>query len=347
MAAREPVHAQPAPGAVPHARSATSSTGRRSRCWRRARGSASPAPSSSTSSIPATACRSSGSGRSASSTATGAAASATTRAPARCSTRSMPLATERAGGLAWEYLFPFDGQNAAVGLLARPGHRACRRWRAPRRGCKRQADVFPVALRGLGIFQTAPPAGVRVPARQRRPLPAVLGPAAAVDPQRLHPVARRALRLRGADRRRRPRAALFDDGDRAARKEVADVRHRRLVALQRAARSRRESDLGYHKLLRDFLVQLCTRTTDGRVLRRRAALHGLPDDAAGARGAPAHARRAQEAGKLRFKLSKISRIDADGQARRARSSPRSPPACSGAGPRRSTGPRRRRPATTT
>ena len=49
--------------------------------------------------------------RSASSTATGAAASATTPAPARCSTRSLPLATERAGGLAWEYLFPFDGQQ--------------------------------------------------------------------------------------------------------------------------------------------------------------------------------------------------------------------------------------------
>ena len=85
----------------------------------------------------------------------------------------MPLATERAGGLAWEYLFPFDGQAPPwVSSLAQgTGLQAMAR-SATR--LQRQADVFPIALRGLGIFQTAPPAGVRVERRRRRALPAVL-----------------------------------------------------------------------------------------------------------------------------------------------------------------------------
>src|SRR5918997_1251896 len=75
---------------------------------------------------------------------------------------ALPLATERAGGLAWEYLFPFDGQSPPwVSSLAQgTGLQAMAR-SATRLG--RQADVFPVALAGLGIFKTAPPAGVRIP----------------------------------------------------------------------------------------------------------------------------------------------------------------------------------------
>ena len=74
---------------------------------------------------------------------------------------ALPLATERAGGLAWEYLFPFDGQNPPwVSSLAQgTGLQAMART-ATR--LQRQAEIFPIALRGLGIFQTAPPAGVRV-----------------------------------------------------------------------------------------------------------------------------------------------------------------------------------------
>ena len=73
----------------------------------------------------------------------------------------MPLATERAGGLAWEYLFPFDGQEPPwVSSLAQgTGLQAMAR-SATR--LERQAEIFPIALRGLGIFQTPPPQGVRV-----------------------------------------------------------------------------------------------------------------------------------------------------------------------------------------
>ena len=72
------------------------------------------------------------------------------------------LAGERAGGLAWEYLFPFDGQQPPwVSSLAQgTGLQAMAR-AATRLG--RQSDVFPIALRGLAIFQAPPPAGVRVP----------------------------------------------------------------------------------------------------------------------------------------------------------------------------------------
>src|SRR4051794_25085101 len=75
---------------------------------------------------------------------------------------ALPLATERAGGLAWEYLFGFDGQSPPwVSSLAQgTGLQAMART-ATR--LKRQPEVFPIALRGLGIFGTAPPEGVRVP----------------------------------------------------------------------------------------------------------------------------------------------------------------------------------------
>ncbi len=72
----------------------------------------------------------------------------------------IPLATKRAGGIAWEYLFRFDGgappwtsslsQGTALQVLAR----AWSRFKEP-------ADLT-AAQQALGIFQTAPPQGVRV-----------------------------------------------------------------------------------------------------------------------------------------------------------------------------------------
>ena len=72
----------------------------------------------------------------------------------------IPLATKRAGGIAWEYLFRFDGgqppwtsglsQGTALQVLARAGSRF-----------KEPADLT-AAQQALGIFQTAPPQGVRV-----------------------------------------------------------------------------------------------------------------------------------------------------------------------------------------
>src|SRR5438034_582858 len=77
-------------------------------------------------------------------------------------TRRLELAAERAGGLAWEYLFPFDGQRPpwASSLAQGTGLQAMARV-ATRVG--RQADVMPILHRGLGIFQTSPPEGVMIP----------------------------------------------------------------------------------------------------------------------------------------------------------------------------------------
>ncbi len=72
----------------------------------------------------------------------------------------LPLATQRAGGIAWEYMFHFDGgsppwtsglsQGTALQVLAR----AYQRFKEP-------ADLA-AAQQALGIFQTPPPQGVRV-----------------------------------------------------------------------------------------------------------------------------------------------------------------------------------------
>jgi hypothetical protein len=72
----------------------------------------------------------------------------------------IPLATKRAGGIAWEYMFRFDGgappwtsglsQGTALQVLSR----AWSRFKEP-------ADLT-AAQQALGIFQTPPPQGVRV-----------------------------------------------------------------------------------------------------------------------------------------------------------------------------------------
>ena len=149
---------------------------------------------------------------------------------------------------------------------------------------QRQADVFPIALRGLGIFQTAPPAGVRVAGRRRRPLPAVLGAAEPEDPQRLRPVARRPLRLRRADRRRRPRArcstrATSPRARRCRRSTPAPGR------CTRAARSPTSPT--------SATTRCCATSSSSSARARRRpqycsaepALHELPEAAAGRAGA--------------------------------------------------------------
>ena len=122
----------------------------------------------------------------------------------------------------------------------------------------RQAEIFPVALRGLGIFQTSPPAGVRIDAGngahylQYSGLPrlkvlngfiqSLVGlydfAALTGDPTAL---------------------SLFESGDLAGREEVPTFDTGAWSLYSRGSITR-ESDLGYHKLLRDFLVELCRRT---------------------------------------------------------------------------------------
>ena len=199
---------------------------------------------------------------------------------------ALPLATERAGGLAWEYLFPFDGQNPPwVSSLAQgTGLQAMART-ATR--LQRQAEVFPIALRGLGIFQTAPPAGVRVESGNGAHYLQYSGLARFFvlngfiqSLVGLYDFAQ----LTGDATAR----ALFDAGDLAAQAGGPDLRHRRLVAV--LARVDQEGVRPRLPQAPARLPRPALQAHRGRaVLQRQPALHRVPDDPAGRRGPAAHA----------------------------------------------------------
>jgi hypothetical protein len=217
---------------------------------------------------------------------------------------ALPLATERAGGLAWEYLFPFGGnQPPWVSSLAQgTGLQAMART-ATKLG--RQAEVFPIALRGLGIFQTAPPAGVRVESGNGAHYLQYSG-----EPRffvlngfvqslvGLYDFAQ----LTGDATARE----LFDAGDVAARKEVPTFDTGAWSLYSRGS-IKKESDLGYHKLLRDFLVQLCKRTATEQYCSAEQHFTEYLTTPPEVEVLP-RTLRPKKSGKLRFKLSKISRV---------------------------------------
>jgi hypothetical protein len=168
---------------------------------------------------------------------------------------ALGLATARAGGIAWESLFRFDhgappwvsglSQGTALQALSR----AATRLGEPR--------YFEAARAGLGIFRTPPPEGVRVDT-----------PVGAhylqysFDPglrilngfvQALNGLFDFATFANDADAR-----ALFAAGEAEARVEVPTFD----TGAWSLYRPGKEADLGYHKLVRDFLRGLCTRVPD-------------------------------------------------------------------------------------
>ncbi len=169
----------------------------------------------------------------------------------------LPLAAERAGGVAWEYYFAFGGgrapwvsglaQGTAVQALARAATRR-----------KRQADVLPVAPRALAIFEAPTPQGVRVPAEDGSHY-AIYSFAPSLRVLNgfiqslvgLHDYAR----LSGDPRGRQ----LFEAAEPQARREVPAYDTGAWSLYSRGSTTR-ESDLGYHDLLTGFLEGLCRRT---------------------------------------------------------------------------------------
>jgi len=169
----------------------------------------------------------------------------------------LTLPAERAGGLAWEYDYTFAGgappwtsalsQGTALQALARAAVRL-----------RRQEEVFPVARLGLKIFETPPPAGVRQKTPDGahyliysyRPKLFVLnGFIQALN----------GLKDFGGIANDDRAKQLFADGDAAARQEVPRYDTGAWSLYSRGEASR-ESDLSYHRLLRDFLRGLCDRT---------------------------------------------------------------------------------------
>jgi hypothetical protein len=169
---------------------------------------------------------------------------------------ALPLATQRAGGIAWEYMFRFDGgappwtsglsQGTALQVYARAWSRL------------KEASYLTAAQQALGIFLTTPPAGVSVKtasgslyaeytyAPSDRILngfiQALVGiydyTAITKDP-------------RGE--------ALFEAGDAEARALVPHYDTGAWSLYDQYG----ESNLNYHELLTEFLLHLCKETNKG------------------------------------------------------------------------------------
>jgi hypothetical protein len=171
----------------------------------------------------------------------------------------IPLATKRAGGIAWEYMFQFDGgkppwtsglsQGTALQVLSRDFSRF------------KEPAVLTAAQEALGIFKTAPPNGVRVASSLgahyleytyaptdrilNGEIQALVGlydyTSITKDPVGL------ALFETG-DAEERVRTPLYDTGAWSMYDQFG------------------ESDLSYHELLTEFLQHLCERTRKGEPL---------------------------------------------------------------------------------
>ena len=169
----------------------------------------------------------------------------------------IPLASKRAGGIAWEYLFRFDGgappwtsglsQGTAVEALSRAWSRL-----------KEPADLA-AAQQALGVFQTPPPAGVQVRTAAGRALYAEYTYAPAdrilngfiqslVGLYEYASITKDPLGLR-----------LFEEGDAEARAEVPRYDTGAWSLYDQFG----ESNLNYHELVTEFLQHLCERTRRG------------------------------------------------------------------------------------
>ncbi|HEY0517154.1 MAG TPA: D-glucuronyl C5-epimerase family protein [Solirubrobacteraceae bacterium] len=169
---------------------------------------------------------------------------------------AIPLATQRAGGIAWEYLFRFDGgvppwtsglsQGTALQVLSRAWSRF------------KQPAFLTAAQQALGIFQTPPPSGVRVTAKagagyaqySYAPSDRILNGfiQAVVGLYDYTSITKDPLGLK-----------LFEAGDAAARAQVPHYDTGAWSLYDQYG----ESSLSYHELLTEFLQHLCERTRKG------------------------------------------------------------------------------------
>ncbi len=169
---------------------------------------------------------------------------------------AIPLATQRAGGIAWEYFFHFDGgsppwtsglsQGTALQALSRAYSRL------------HEAAFLTAAKQALGIFQTPPPAGVRV-----------AQPAGTLYAEYTYAPTDRILNgfiqaLNGLYEYAKLTGdplglKLFETGDAEARAITPSYDTGAWSKYDQYT----ESNLNYHELLDEFLVSLCKRTSEG------------------------------------------------------------------------------------
>ena len=176
----------------------------------------------------------------------------------------LPLATKRAGGIAWEYMFQFDGgrppwtsglsQGTALQVLAR----AWSRFKEP--------ELLTAAQQALGIFQTSPSSGVRVKTSAGAeyaeytyaPSDRILNGfiQAVVGLYDYTQITGDPLGLE-----------LFEAGDAEARVETPRYDTGAWSLYDQYS----ESNLNYHELLTEFLQHLCERTRKGPPVAPAAA----------------------------------------------------------------------------
>jgi hypothetical protein len=216
--------------------------------------------------------------------------------------RMVALASQRGGFTAWEYFFAFGGgtppwisglaQGTAIQALTR--------------GSQLLGDPKYVefARGALGAFEKPPPLGVRAPSTSgagRHYLIYSFSTGLRV----LNGFLQSLVGLYDfADATKDPRAErLFKTGDRAARREIPRYD---TGAWSLYASGGSESDLGYHRLVRDFLQSLCDRTKAaaycGRAKRFDRYLHERTRVGFGGVGAV----RLGADANVRFTLSKLS-----------------------------------------
>jgi hypothetical protein len=167
----------------------------------------------------------------------------------------LPLAAERAGGIAWEYQFRFDGgrppwtsslsQGTAIQALSRAAVRLS------------DNSYFEAARSALGIFRQPPPSGVRADtALGAHYLQYSFAPQLHVFNgfiQSLNGLHDFAVLANDEEGRGLFAAGL---GEAASEQQAFDTGAWSMYS------QHEQSDLGYHKLLRDFLKGLCERLTD-------------------------------------------------------------------------------------
>lgn len=216
----------------------------------------------------------------------------------------LALAVPRAGGVAWEYYFLFDGgkppwvsglaEGTAVQALARAAKRL-----------HREAEILPIARKALGIFKRKTPTGVRVPAQHGdhyaeysfAPSLRVLN-AFIQSLVGLWDYARITKDPLGTE--------LFQNAEPEARAETPTY-DTGAWSLYSRGTSTHESTLSYHDLLEGFLANLCTRTkidvyctTADHFVAYKSVAPILTVHKARLRGGTY--------GRVKFKLSKVSTV---------------------------------------
>jgi hypothetical protein len=168
----------------------------------------------------------------------------------------LPLATKRAGGIAWEYMFQFDGgrppwtsglsQGTALQVLARSWQRF------------KEPELLSAAQQALGIFQTAPSSGVQV----KTPAGAEYAEYTYAPSDRiLNGFVQAVIGLYDYTQITKDPLGLklFEAGDAEARAEVPHYDTGAWSLYDQFS----ESNLNYHELLTEFLQHLCERTRKG------------------------------------------------------------------------------------